>query len=788
MTTEIHKGSFWASPKRIFGTTNAQEIGLLYFVSSLINMAIAGMYALMIRVELWDPNPSMFGDSISYNTAFTLHGTAMVFLVIVPLGAGFGNLLIPRMVASVNADMYWPKWNNFAFWLIPFGSILIWSSQAYAGWTAYAPLSLITAGIDLWILGLVLIGVSSSIGSLNFILTIWKGKPDYVEWFKMDMFVWGTLFTSILLLLTTPVISIALFMVFMDRNMGTNFYNADYGNPVMYQHLFWFFAHPEVYVLLLPAASMTTMFIAKFSRRPVFGYKTMMAAMFSIVLMAFIVWAHHMYTTGIDPFVRFPFNFFTYIIAVPSGVLTFFWIFNMFKGKISFEAPMLFAISFILMFTIGGITGEFLNDLPLDFVLQDTYWVVGHFHFVVAASILTSLFGAFYYYFPDMTGGKMYNKKMAKFHFATWITGSLTTFLGFTMLGVEGMPRRYYTYPARFQFWHQVSTIGAFLMGLGFIFFLIAMVRGYLGNDIVDDINDPFGLGTTAYDFPKPFAEHMKETGVEIHEHEHKLSFMTPLGAIAVIFPLLSLAAFYQAGPFRDSIIAEERGFFSQYLAPDVWGTIFIGIFLVYVVALFIYESGKKVEHNELDQYKKDRHWEMWAFLSSEVIFFATLIGISLAIRMRATDWPAPHEYLDVNLTAVNTFILIISSYTMAMAVNSIKKGDQKKLIMFLGATLALGLTFISIQASEYIKLFEEGNVSLAEDAKFKLFSSTFFIQTGFHGLHVIIGLLFLTFVLLRAIRGGYSKENHEYVEYIGLYWHFVDLAWVFLFTILYLF
>ncbi len=784
---EVHaKQSFWKSPRRIFGTTNAEEIALLYFASSLINIMIAGGYALLIRLELWDPLPSFFKTPIEYNVAFTLHGTAMVFLVIVPLGAGFGNLLIPRMVAAVNNDMYWPKWNNFAFWLIPVGSIFIWLSQAYAGWTGYAPLSLFTEGVDFWILGLVIVGVSSTIGSLNFILTIWKGRAPYIKWFEMDMFVWGTLFTSILLLLSTPVITIALFMVFMDRNLNTHFFDPDYSNPIIYQHLFWFFAHPEVYVLLLPAASMVTMFISKFSGKHVFGYRTIVGAMFSIVLMSFIVWAHHMYTTGINPFVRFPFNFFTYIIAIPSGILVFFWIFNLYKGEVTFHEPMLFSLAFILMFTIGGITGEFLNDLPLDYVLQDTYWVVGHFHFVVASSILTALFGAFYYYFPDMTG-RMYHRNAAKLHFWFWIIGSFVAFTGFTMLGLMGMPRRYFTYPGKFQYWHQVSTVGAFMMGIAFVFFIVSMGYGATRGTKVENKENPFGEKNSAYNFPQPFPRYLEEElGTKVHL-EHQNSFLSPVGAVAIAFPLLALSASLQIGPFQDSLIAAERGFLAQYLAPMQWVWIFMFFFVLYVAVLFFVESGKKGQVHETDQYKQDRHWEMWLFLLSEVIFFATLIGYSLVVRLRATAWPNPHEYLDVNLTAVNTFVLILSSFTMAMAVNSIKLGDQKNLKIWLAATILLGTTFISIQIKEYLDLFHEGDVALAADSRFKLYSSTFFLQTGFHGLHVFIGILLLVFVLLRAVRGGYSDKNHEYVEYMGLYWHFVDLVWVFLFTLLYL-
>ncbi|MCH8906032.1 MAG: cbb3-type cytochrome c oxidase subunit I, partial [Candidatus Heimdallarchaeota archaeon] len=274
--------TFWKNPKEWFGSTNAQQIAVLYFALTFINAAIGGLMALLIRTELWTYEASFFQTAAEYNSAFTLHGSAMIFLVIVPLGAGFGNLLVPRMVAADNNDMYWPRWNNIAFWLLPLGSWLMWTSGAQGAWTVYPPLSLSIPGIDGWIAGLVLVGTSSTIGGINFILTIWKGRAPYIKWSDLDLFVWATLFTSFLAFLATPVLTVALVMVLMDRNFGTFFFDGSLGNPVMFQHIFWFYSHPAVYIMVVPAFGLVSHLISKYARRPIFGYSAMVGSMGAI--------------------------------------------------------------------------------------------------------------------------------------------------------------------------------------------------------------------------------------------------------------------------------------------------------------------------------------------------------------------------------------------------------------------------------------------------------------------------------------------------------------------------
>ncbi|MHA2501781.1 MAG: cbb3-type cytochrome c oxidase subunit I [Candidatus Kariarchaeaceae archaeon] len=793
-------GSFWKSPRRIFGTTDAKEISYLYFVLAFINAAISGLYAMLIRLELWTPEGNIFDNGTDYNAAFTLHGTVMVFLVVVPLGAGMGNFLIPRMVAAINADMYWPKWNNVAFWMLPMASIFIWLSQAAVGWTAYTPLSVADAnpGVDLWIFGLTISGISSTIGALNFILTIWKGRDPILKWLDLDLFVWGTLITSILLLLTTPSIVIAIVMVFFDRNLNTSFFydsvQAIPTAPVMYQHLFWFFSHPEVYVMVMPAFGLISLLIAKYSRTQIFGYNGMVGAFIALGVLSFVVWAHHMYTTGINPLVRVAFTTMTFAIAVPSGIKVFNWLTTLYAGRIKFDVPMLFSLSFLIMFTLGGITGVYVNIVPIDITLHDTYWVVGHFHFVVAAGTLQAFFGALYYFFPDMTG-KEYHRGAAKVHFWAWSIGNLITFTAFTLLGMNGMPRRYFTYPVEFQGLHQMATVGALLMGVSFIAFLVAVYLGYTKGKVVDDFDNIFDLGS-GYDFPTPFAERIKADGGEEIHIEHSLSMRAFSAGWMLTLPFFAFLAFTGTGFFNARLNTKNAlyGVLDDFSQP--LGFLFTFAFLAWVAYVFIGESKEEKGASVVDQFKDGRNWEIWTFLSSETIFFGILIGVGLSIKANAANWPDPGDVLNVPVTAINTFVLIVSSFWMAKAVERAKLGetDEKwrglpigKIWFWILLTIIFGTIFIGVQIYEYIELFHHGEVALIAGAEYPVYSSAFYLQTGFHGFHVFIGLILLTFLMMRARQGGYTKENHEYVEFVGLYWHFVDLVWVFLFTIVYL-
>src|SRR5689334_8256317 len=415
----------------------------MYIATSFGMFLVGGIFALGIRTELAQPGLQFLTPDL-YNSLFSLHAITMIFLFVMPMTTGVANFIVPLQIGA--ADMAFPRINALGFWLIPPGAVLILSSFAFGGapvgWTMYAPLSTKTAdqGIDLLVLGLILLGTSSILGSINFLTTIFKLRAPGMTLLRMPMFVWANLVTSVLLLFSVPVLTAGLIMIFIDRNYGGGFFDpALGGNPILWQHVFWFFGHPEVYVLILPAFGVVSEIVPVFSRKPLFGYKAFVFATASIGALGFTVWAHHMFTTGA---VYLPFfSLMTFFIAVPTGVKMFNWIFTMWRGKLTFSTPLLFALGFLTMFLIGGINGAFSAAVPVDFALHDTYWVVAHLHYVLFGGSVFGVFAGVYYWFPKMTG-RMLSEGLGKIHFALMFIGFNLTFFPMHMLGIKGMPRR----------------------------------------------------------------------------------------------------------------------------------------------------------------------------------------------------------------------------------------------------------------------------------------------------------------------------------------------------------
>ena len=430
-------------------TTDHKRIGILYIVNSFIFFFLGGLLALGIRTELARPGLQLVGDAALYNQLFTMHGSVMIFLFIIPILAGFGNYVVPLQIGA--PDMAFPRINALSFWMLPLGGILLFlgfvtGGAAQAGWTSYTPLSEDRvlgspgAGQDLWLMGLVLIGTSSILGAVNFLVTIFKMRAPGMTLFRMPILVWTVMVTSILVLMATPVFTSALIMLFIDRNLGGHFFDPSTGgNAILWQNVFWFYSHPAVYVMVLPAMGIISEVLPVFSRKPLFGYKAFVFATAAIGALGFSVWAHHMFTTGA---VYLPFfSFMTFLIAVPTGVKMFNWIFTMWRGKLSFSTPLLFALGFLTMFLIGGINGAFSAAVPVDFALHDTYWVVAHLHYVLFGGSVFGVFAGVYYWFPKMTG-RMLNETLGKVHFVMMFIGFNLTFFPMHQLGLAGMPRR----------------------------------------------------------------------------------------------------------------------------------------------------------------------------------------------------------------------------------------------------------------------------------------------------------------------------------------------------------
>jgi cytochrome c oxidase subunit 1 len=456
-------------------TTDHKKIGVLYITTAFAFFIVGGIFALLIRSELAAPGVQ-FVDPETYNQLFTIHGTTMIFLFVMPMMTGLANYIVPLQVGA--ADMAFPRINALSYWMVPLGGLLLFSGYAVggaanAGWTGYAPLSAQGgSGLDLWLMSLVLLGMSSVLGAINFIATIFKLRAPGLTLMRMPLFVWNTLVTSVLLLFAVPVLTAGLMMLFIDRNYGGGFFDpALGGNPVLWQHVFWFFGHPEVYILILPAFGIVTEILPVFSRKPLFGYKAFVFATSAIGALGFSVWAHHMFTTG-AVFLPF-FSFFTFLISVPTGIKFFNWLATMWRGQLRFATPMLFAVGFIALFLIGGLDGAFLAVVPFDFHVQDTYWVVSHLHYVLVAGSVFGIFAGLYYWFPKMTG-RMLNETLGKWQWVLLFVGTNLTFFPQHLLGLDGMIRRIVDYAPN-PGWTELnflSTIGAFMIAVSIVPFL----------------------------------------------------------------------------------------------------------------------------------------------------------------------------------------------------------------------------------------------------------------------------------------------------------------------------
>lgn len=509
--------------KRWLFTTNHKDIGTLYLWFSFIMLLIGGSMAMVIRAELFEPG-MQFVDPNFFNMMTTLHGLIMVFGAIMPATVGLANWLVPMMIGA--PDMALPRMNNWSFWILPFAAFMLVSPMFMGGdffagqgpnfgWTFYEPLSGQYGKLGYFIFAIHLLGISSIMGSINIIATILNMRAPGMTLMKMPMFVWTWLITAFLLIAVMPVLAGAVTMMLTDKYFGTSFFDAaGGGDPVLFQHVFWFFGHPEVYIMILPAFGIVSQIIPTFARKKLFGYASMVYATAAIAFLSFIVWAHHMFVVGMPVAGELYFMYATVMIAVPTAVKVFNWVATMWRGSMTFEVPMLWAIAFVFLFTIGGFTGLMLGVAPADFQYHDTYFVVAHFHYVLVTGALFAILGGVYYWLPKWTG-HMYNEKLSKLHF--WLSAIAVNVLFFPQhfLGLEGMPRRIPDYSPIFADWNMVSSIGGFVFGasqLLFLYIVIKTIRG--GEKATAQVWD--GAEGLEWTIPSPAPYHTFETAPEI--------------------------------------------------------------------------------------------------------------------------------------------------------------------------------------------------------------------------------------------------------------------------------
>lgn len=517
--------------KRWVTSVHHRDVGLMFGIFAVLSLLWGGVAVLLMRTELLTPNPA-FVSVTTYNELFTTHGLTMLFLFGHPMAFALAIYFVPLLIGA--KEMAYPRVTAIAFWLLPAGAVLIWSGffldpiapelgPAATGWTIYAPLSqeMETVGIDLMLLGLNLTEISGIMVAITIIVTVFTERSEDIPWAQLDLFTWAMLTVAGLVLFAFPVLEAAIIMLLLDRNFGTLFFAAEGGGPILWQHLFWFFGHPEVYILILPAFALASLILPRFAGREMVAPYAMIYTTLAIGVLGFGLWAHHMFTTSVDPRIKFSFMAVSLAIAIPSSVKTFNWIGTLYNADIRLPAPMLFVVSFIANFIIGGITGVMVASIPFDLAVHDTHFIIGHFHYLFVGGLVFNIWAAIYYWFPILTG-RIYNKTLAHLHFWLAMIGVQLAFFGLLLLGIEGMPRRYATYIPELVLLNRITTLGAYLIGAATVVWLVNVIYSWTNGRPIES-TDPWGLEARGLQTPEWiwFQQYMDERGYQIVDANH---------------------------------------------------------------------------------------------------------------------------------------------------------------------------------------------------------------------------------------------------------------------------
>ena len=777
-------------------TVDHKRIGILYGASAFAFFLLGGIEALLIRLQLAVPNNTLVSAQ-AFNALFTMHGTTMIFLAIMPLNAMFFNFMVPLLIGA--RDVAFPRLNALSYWIFLAGGLLLNSSLLAGtppdvGWFGYANLTskhyAPGLNVDFWIFSLQILGVSSVMSAVNFIVTILNMRAPGMSMMRMPVFVWMTLVVQFLIALAFPPITVGLLYLMFDRFFGTHFYDMAAGADLhLWQHLFWIFGHPEVYILILPAFGIVSEVLPTFARKPLFGAPVMIYSGVLIGFFGFGVWSHHMFAAGMGPVADSAFSIATMLIAIPTGVKIFNWLATLWGGSIRTTVALHFAVGLVALFTIGGLSGVMHASPPVDLQQTDSYFVVAHLHYVLIGGSLFGIFAGIYYWWPKMTG-RLLGEGLGRLNFWLMFAGFNLAFFPQHYLGALGMPRRIYTYPADAG-WaaaNLASTIGAFGIALAVLVFILNAWRSLRRGAPAPA--DPWDGRTLEWRTSSPPPAHDFDTippiyGRDSFWREKYGPRRAAAGVPSAEHPGGAHEATHLPAPSHWPVLVALGMLIAAVGAlTHVWLVVIGILWAIWAIFRLALEHHRTPEHAHqtgvlaLDH----RKMAMWVFLGSECFFFGTLVATYLAYKGRSVVGPAPHEILNIPVTSVSTFDLLMSSLLMVLALAAVQRGDRRQATLWLFGTAFFGLIFLGFQAYEFTEFVHEG-FTLQQN----LFGSTFFVLTGLHGTHVAIGVLWLLTLWVLALRGRLGDADAVKVEIAGLYWHFVDVVWIAIFTLVYL-
>ena len=783
-------------------TVDHKRIGVLYGLTTLLFFLMGGIEALLMRIQLARPD-NTFLSAYLYNEMFTMHGTTMIFLVVMPVGLGFfANFIVPLQIGA--RDVAFPRLNALSYWIFLFGALVLnagWLANLVpdAGWFGYANLTerYYSPGlnVDFWTLGLLISGVGSVLSGINLLVTIINMRAPGMTFMRLPLFVWSVMVMFVLILVAFPPLTVGLIFLAMDRFFDTHFYRVVAGaTPLLWQHLFWLFGHPEVYIMVLPAFGIMSELVPTFSRKPLYGYPVMAYSTALIGFLSYGVWAHHMFAVGMGPAADSAFALTSMLIAIPTGIKIFSWIATMWGGDLKMKTPFLYALAFIIQFTMGGLSGIMHAQPPVDLQQTDSYFIVAHFHYVLFGGTAFALLGGLYYWWPKVTG-KLLDERLGKLNFWLMVIGFNLTFFPMHILGAEGMPRRIYRF-APGMGWDSINllcTIGAFTMALSVLVLLINILKTMRNGELAGP--DPWDARTLEWSIPSPPPEYnFKQIPLVRardqfwhdkygYEGAPRPAATPPAPAAAELMEHIHMPA-----PSIYPILL-AAGITMAVVGMVIWPRVAITGFILTIycsiaMAFEYSDAGASTptaigEATGLD----NRKVGIWCFIGSESLFFASLIATYMIYKGRDLSGPTAETILNVPLSTVTTFVLLMSSLLMVLAQDAYRRGDRIWGLRWLLGTIVLGLIFLGGQVYEFTSFYHEG-LTLQTN----LFGETFFTMVGFHGAHVAIGVIILMALACASLAGWFEQRHRDIaVEAAALYWHFVDVVWIVIFSIVYL-